>query len=495
MVKIHFPREDCNRYIWYNECWLGPYSTDGQTHESTIDVVPGTDLFAEERGPRHENGVIHEKMDGDLFVSTPNLQLVAAPTTTRPDRCTIQKADRTGTYQVPFGAVGECCGRSGISGDTQITHVALQGSGNSWILYQLDYTFLLNCVIGLTRYIITINSVTSTTASYTQVREYWIGKSMTTSGINWRNKQSLATVQATADRWMKLYSSPYSRTTSTGSSGLYALFQTGAVTELSKNVMRASLAPYFQRNSYLVGEMDYGDLVMDASQQVNATGINTLAFLRDIRRPWELIPKLKNLRSLKVMADNYLTVRYGILPTISDLRSIFGAFKKVIPNRDRFGDENFYASHRVSEVIDKITIEVEQHVKLSVGKEDNAFDALFTGLERVGLFPNLENIWDLIPYTFVIDWFVNVGEFLERVDTHQRLLRFNVSLVTMSRKQTVTATVTPTREEPIHGTLSLVRYHRWVTIKPPAPPLSLQPSHQGANHWLDASALIVQRRK
>jgi hypothetical protein len=32
-------------------------------------------------------------------------------------------------------------------------------------------------------------------------------------------------------------------------------------------------------------------------------------------------------------------------------------------------------------------------------------------------YPTLENAWDLVPFSFVVDWFINLGSILDNIDT------------------------------------------------------------------------------
>jgi len=130
-----------------------------------------------------------------------------------------------------------------------------------------------------------------------------------------------------------------------------------------------------------------------------------------------------------------------------------------------------------------------------VSDEDSEFDRLISSIDSLGFAPTLENIWDLIPYSFVVDWFIDIGGLLERVDTRLRLLRLNIRYTTMSKKDIVRYNIRPSVELPLSGTVEKVHYHRWVSDQCPVPALSAQPTFQGFNHWLESGALILSRSK
>ncbi|DAD50205.1 TPA_asm: maturation protein [ssRNA phage Gerhypos.4_51] len=238
-----------------------------------------------------------------------------------------------------------------------------------------------------------------------------------------------------------------------------------------------------------------GILAMKAAQKMNANQTNMIAFIRDLRNPKQLIPKLKKLDQLKTHASNYLAFEYGVLPTISDLQEIIGSLKKIKPYVDRNGFSTYSAGHTDSLSIGNYTFELEQHVKVAVDDNDSGLSTVLRNLESSGFAPTLQNIWDLIPYSFVIDWFLDIGSVLERVDSGQRLLRHDIRFSTESRKEIIRKKVTPSATFPLSGDLSIKRYSRGTQDQCPVPPLTLSSTPTVTNHWLEASALIIQRQK
>lgn len=247
-------------------------------------------------------------------------------------------------------------------------------------------------------------------------------------------------------------------------------------------------------------DIDYGDLAMKASEQVNSTNVNVIEFLRDIRHPTHMIPKLKNLKKLKSYANAYLTTHYGLMPTISDLKEIVEALDRRVPYLDRNGFSTYSAGHSDTRVVgdagNYVTWTLCKRLKLAVGVEDNAFEDLVGRFEDWGMWPTFENIWDLVPYSFMIDWFADVGEFLERVDSRLRLIRLNIKYATLSQLDDMSSFRAATIESPYTFDLHHRHYHRWVTDQCPQPRLSLQSELQDLkSHWLEAGALLIQRSK
>lgn len=242
-----------------------------------------------------------------------------------------------------------------------------------------------------------------------------------------------------------------------------------------------------------VKEVHFGELAQQAVRKKRAITTNMIEFLSDLRNPLDLIPKLKNLRSLKGIAGTFLSVKYGILPTISDIQSVIDAFKRAKPYFDKNGFTVFTAYHEDAGSAGNCDFSLEQHIKVAIDDTENLFLRLLETVDNVGLLPTFENLWDLVNYSFVIDWLVDVGSFLEQIDTACRLLRYNIRYCTMSTKKEITGQLT-TDNSSLSGWLTWRYYHRWVTAHCPLPPLTLDLfSPTISNHWLEVGALIIQR--
>nr|AMQ23514.1 maturation [Leviviridae sp.] len=74
-----------------------------------------------------------------------------------------------------------------------------------------------------------------------------------------------------------------------------------------------------------------------------------------------------------------------------------------------------YGTHRVNNPLsnDFEEYRAEYYFKF----KDNILTRLFTSLDIVGLEPYSQNIWETLPYSFVIDWFVKVGDLLGELDS------------------------------------------------------------------------------
>jgi hypothetical protein len=74
-------------------------------------------------------------------------------------------------------------------------------------------------------------------------------------------------------------------------------------------------------------------------------------------------------------------------------------------------------------------------------KDYNALMSLVRKAYEIDLYPSLQNVWDLIPLSFVVDWFVNVSKIFEDVDRLVQSRYYNVNCVLNTVKASSTGTV------------------------------------------------------
>lgn len=247
-----------------------------------------------------------------------------------------------------------------------------------------------------------------------------------------------------------------------------------------------------------VALQSYGDLCHHAAGNIDANSANMIAFVRDLKDIKSLIPKLKNLMSLKTHADNYLAVNYGVLPTISDLKAIVDAFEKSV-FRDKNGLKRVSAYDTGSQELSikgkRVICRVDRRLHLAINDRDTGLDALTERWRSTGFFPSLTNIWDLVPYSFVLDWFIDVGSVFERIDTKHRLLNLDIPYCIRSEKTSYSYEFTNS-DLGLQVNVTHSAYIRDVSTSVPQPRIfaDLVNGPTVQNHWIEGSALLLQRK-
>lgn len=111
---------------------------------------------------------------------------------------------------------------------------------------------------------------------------------------------------------------------------------------------------------------------------------------------------MSDLRSLKKTAsDLWLRYRYQYNTTVSDMEEVTNAVARLQAIMGEPVSTYGGASQN--------GVSVTCQVKIMVP----SFSSVNDFLKRINLRPTLSNVWDVIPYSFVVDWFFKVGPFLE----------------------------------------------------------------------------------
>lgn len=445
----------------------------------------------------HENDVEHVKYTGTLNVIPGASYMTPAPTVQYPDRLaftSLALGGKTPSIRYfPYGLA--IAGRVSMNMDSNFIYNRLCITSSPFY-YEWVEIVAQKAYPGLAP---SINRLRAVMTSQTNLMVYMSSALIRqSSGLtvaknsDWFKRQSPAAILKLADKLlsqaMPIGGSPSGRGPIESIGGTFS--PSGIF-----NSIDSLISQQFKESSFNLPGVHMGDLAAKASEGVNRSNVNMIAFLKDLRKPQELIPKLRNLTKLKTHSSNYLAINYGVLPTISDLQGIMGALKKIKPYIDTNGFSTYNAVHSEAETIGKFSYDLEQRIKIAIDKEDSQFIDVLNKLESSGFAPTLENIWDLVPYSFIVDWFIDIGGFLERVDTTFRLERMNIRYATKSYKRTTSVVLVPGPSMPVSGTLSVVNYQRRTDGHSPLPPLSLSSENKLPSHWLEATALIIQRAK
>lgn len=501
MIELQFPRVVEDRYLFFQNVCFGPFDPSGIYSGEHVAFNSTLRSLEQSRGIYGENSVEHQSLTGKFEYCPMVNGITPAPTTQWPKKVTVPVwnylhsattvSSNAGLATDGGVSLGYMDASRSICYQYAFSRDPLTGKWSMWIVQSYASVTRPD---NITRYDFT--TITSTSGDLCTVKSrkrFW---SVTQPGfpltkIDWRVQQTYSVITSCMGS-----TNPYSDASSSLGGSWYKARIPSYSTSPSdmKKQIDALIGIIFPEKEFPVEDYPYGDLAMRALNQVDSNHTNMIEFVRDLRHPTDMIPKLRNMRSLKAWADRYLTIQYGILPTVRDLQTIVKAFRARSPYLDKNGFRTYSAGETRNLTVDSLTYTKIQYIKVALDREDDEFKLLLERLENMGTFPSFENIWDLVPYSFAIDWLVDVGNFLKRIDTNLRLLRLNIRYVTMSRKTIVHGSSTGgSVKTPFIGTIEWTKYQRWVTDHCPGPTLSLTPPSQPFNHWLEAGALLLQR--
>ena len=199
----------------------------------------------------------------------------------------------------------------------------------------------------------------------------------------------------------------------------------------------------------------------------------------------------------RIASEIHIWWRYVYKTTIMDAK----AWKETIDDfKSKVYDRSFVSGHAMdSTFTDMPWGDIVEHrtYELTIRKSSNFFQDVYSGLESLGLLPKLTRLWDIIPLSFVIDWFVNVQDMLNAFDQQTFLDTFDVFSVCYSDKfiAHIDAGLDPyfhTYKDKftLSGKFTQIKYDRFAgtEVHRPSPSFHFKnPTKQ----WLTATALTV----
>lgn len=115
----------------------------------------------------------------------------------------------------------------------------------------------------------------------------------------------------------------------------------------------------------------------------------------------------------KVVANNWLELQYGWLPLVNDVYegAIFLShhlnvpMRKVIKVRRKVGGQTFALGNAVAwNTPEGVVVRESKQLKAILEEKDV--------YQMAGLMDPLPILWELLPYSFIIDWFIPIGAYL-----------------------------------------------------------------------------------
>ena len=206
--------------------------------------------------------------------------------------------------------------------------------------------------------------------------------------------------------------------------------------------------------------------------------------------------------STKVASDTWLAWQYGIRPLISDLKGAVSEYYKVraaspvirafhlkASNDERMGGFQSGPATDADHPAYVYQTQYTQTGRISCYAEfQDSAQSWDQSAQRLGLTDPALLAWELIPYSFVIDWFVNVGDFLQASGTFIGLKRVGIHLVTTNHRVDIASKGTG------QAFGEYVLKMRTFTTSLPSAQLSIKAHPLSLSHVTSALALIRQVR-
>lgn len=230
------------------------------------------------------------------------------------------------------------------------------------------------------------------------------------------------------------------------------------------------------------------DLAADFIDSQAIPNINNIENFKDLKELSKMVPPIINLikkRNIKSLADFYLWYKYTYKTTELDVREAIRALSK------HFGQKPGYQKwSRRYKNRDKGTDWPVYHTRYTV-----YYDTFTQGFfESCGLKLNCSNLWDIIPFSFVADWFINLGDIFTQLDACDRAYSVPIRSVLYTTKGSKQVTLEAIGLPLSLCTLEVFFFKRSQRDTLPINPLSVSLKNP-FNHMLDGAALIVATKQ
>lgn len=212
----------------------------------------------------------------------------------------------------------------------------------------------------------------------------------------------------------------------------------------------------------------YGDLVRRCANDATVVQTNSIELIHEVATIATTLKGIANIATGGLNAGNiasgYLSYKYGLRLTLKDLKSIGVSLShRIAATRD---GKSFTRAREVINVNPKFgnlsPLMITYNYKITYWNHTNDWrDGLRHWFDS-GLFPSLTNAWDLIPLSFVFDWFTKFESYLSAIDANTYWSTYGILGACYSEKQTFTDVIWLFQRPgyTLSGNVKAIRYDR-----------------------------------
>lgn len=230
---------------------------------------------------------------------------------------------------------------------------------------------------------------------------------------------------------------------------------------------------------------------------------SAVALVTDLKKGVEtgLTTAKEAMHILRTFSKNgtgtYLGTIYGVLPTWSDLGLVWNARRKA--DEIKSASSSRLHSRATTESICPVG---RLLTSLTLTVEHDQFDKFFLPgpmeliqtCHEYGMWPDLVSMWDVVPFSFVVDWFAGIGDLVENLDTRIWYKYYPIHYCIVGKKITWFvdfADLWPDLGLP-SCSVEISSYNRQCQREYPLPPIQLGDKTVQFDHWIEATALVAQ---
>lgn len=240
------------------------------------------------------------------------------------------------------------------------------------------------------------------------------------------------------------------------------------------------------------------ELASQAYQDLGMSDVNGIAFLSELLSMGEEVRSfartLKSIPSnrVKAAASAWLAVHYGFKLTLLDIGKLKETLALQAARDTR--KSRIRASKQFS--VDGVSYVARYQVFYNVfGQVDDLLDQL---LQLSDATLTSENLWDMVPFSFVIDWFVQLGDVLQSLDNYANLSQIHQVIAAgksiLGRRQALQSMLGLSGRADIICDVQLSGYFRRYSSYLERPTLLPNVTLTPFNHLAEGAALVVSRK-
>lgn len=267
----------------------------------------------------------------------------------------------------------------------------------------------------------------------------------------------------------------------------------------------ASLVLQLFSDAMATGDLDepdnpFGELTRAGVDEIKYVNVNSIAFLKDLpeiggtlasyRDAVMAIAKRNPKDVAKKLASAHLSSKYGDKLTIADTKELVEAFERV--KRDLNTNSSHFTLHQRSAAASSnkaLQCNTEYVFTLRYNRDTGGVQGALRRLADADFLPTLSNVWDMVPYSFVVDWFVDVESFFSAYDTetYYNLISVDYAIYTSRRTYTIYASFLPQG----FSDITIVEYNRSVRDQVILPTPLVSQAEGWKNNLLTGASLLA----
>ena len=253
----------------------------------------------------------------------------------------------------------------------------------------------------------------------------------------------------------------------------------------------------FRLNGVDVDPLGFGRASANLADNLPAIDTDTVAFLYDLPAVGETLKTYKSLPKAlkkasgikaitKVLAGTYLSSIFGDVLTAADLMTFYKYTPLLSNSFKRRGSSDGVATLAGATLTGTCSIVADLQYLSDLARWVNKS-------YEYGLF-TYANLWDIVPFSFVVDYFVNIGNYLERIDLQNRMATIDVVAACSTFKGSCSVQLPYTDSSGVTGycSCSVTAYQRIMSnTLPSVPPIGFEYSNPSGKQVLTIGALLT----